>query len=89
LFKEYIKDEDFFEAQTNGVISNSIVQNWTIQALECYKLNHNCKNCSITKGGYSFKCKMKSVVEILLKKLGKPDEKALLAQNSENQQDVA
>lgn len=70
--------EEFFECQTNGVISESIVQNWTLQALECYKLKSNCKNCSITKAKYSFKCQMKQIVEILLKTKGLPNEKEIL-----------
>jgi len=89
LFRNYIKEEDFFESQTGGVISDSIVQNWTIQALECYKLKCDCKKCEITKAGYSFKCKMKNIIEILLKNLGKPDEKAILAQNKIKSEEVA
>ena len=30
-------------------ISNSITKNWTTQAIECYKLNGNCAECSIKK----------------------------------------
>ena len=70
--------EEFFECQTNGIISDSIVQNWTLQALECYKLNSDCKNCPITKAHYSFKCQMKHIVEILLKTKGLPNEKEIL-----------
>ena len=33
--------------------SDSITKNWTEQALECYKLNGNCAECSIMKGHYS------------------------------------
>lgn len=64
--------------QTNGVISDSIVQNWTIQALECYKLNSDCKNCPITKAHYSFKCQMKKIIAVLLKTKGLPNEKEIL-----------
>lgn len=70
--------EEYFVCQTNGVISDSIVQNWTLQALECYKLNCCCQKCPITKAKYSFKCQMKNIVEILLKTKGLPDEKEIL-----------
>lgn len=70
--------EEYFECQTNGVLSDSIVQNWTQQALECYKINSDCTNCPITKAKYSFKCQMKQVVDILLKTRGLPDESAIL-----------
>ena len=39
-----------FTPQHNGDISGSITKNWTEQALECYKLNGNCANCSIAEG---------------------------------------
>ena len=70
--------EEFFECQTNGIISDSIVQNWTLQAFECYKLNSNCAICPITKAKYSFKCQMKHIVDILLKTKGLPNEKEIL-----------
>ena len=70
--------EEYFECQTNGIISDSIVQNWTLQALECYKLHSNCEACSITKAKYSFKCQMKHIVDILLKTKGLPNEKEIL-----------
>lgn len=70
--------EEPFVCQTNGVISDSIVQNWTLQALECYKLKSDCKNCPITKAKYSFQCQMKHIVEILLKTKGLPNEKEIL-----------
>ena len=70
--------EEYFECQTNGIISDSIVQNWTLQALECYKLNSNCEICPITKAKYSFKCQMKHIVDILLKTKGLPNEKEIL-----------
>lgn len=77
MFQKFLSAKEPFEAQTKGVISNSIVQNWTIQALDCYKINCDCKKCPIKNGGYSFKCKMKEVVKILLKKYGKPNEKKI------------
>lgn len=70
--------EEYFECQTNGIISDSIVQNWTLQALECYKLDSKCAECPITKANYSFKCQMKHIVEILLKTKGLPNEKEIL-----------
>ena len=80
--------EEFFECQTNGVISDSIVQNWTIQALECYQLKSDCANCPITKARYSFKCQMKHIVDILLKTKGKPNEKEILNQATPLQNDI-
>jgi len=53
-------------------ISDSITKNWTEQALECYKLNGNCAECSIMKGHYSFECQMPKVVEILKLTVGEP-----------------
>ncbi len=67
--------EEFFECQTKGVISNSIIQNWTKSALDCYKINSRCDLCPIAHANYSFKCKMKQVVEVLIKTQGLPDEK--------------
>ena len=58
------------EEQVN--ISDSITKNWTEQALECYKLNGNCAECSIMKGHYSFECQMPKVVEILKLTAGLP-----------------
>lgn len=73
--------EEFFICQTNGKISESIVQNWTIQALDCYKLKSDCKKCPIAKAKYSFKCQMKKIIKVLLKTKGLPDEKAILGMN--------
>lgn len=53
-------------------ISTSITKNWTEQAIECYRLNGNCAECSIRKAHYSFDCQMPRVVEIL-KLMGEPD----------------
>lgn len=91
LFHNYdviYEDDEHFECQTNGVISDSIVQNWTLQALECYKLNSRCDLCPITKARYSFKCQMKRIVEILLKTQGLPDEAALAPDNQEISSDI-
>ena len=54
-------------------ISNSITKNWTEQAIECYKLNGNCSECSIHKAHYSFACQMPKVVEILKLLNGAPE----------------
>ena len=85
LHYDYQEDKDYeiFEAQTKGLISNSITQNWTPSALDCYKINSCCAVCSITKNRYSFKCKMKEIVDILLKTKGLPDEKAIMEHNRE------
>ena len=64
--------ESEFFPQNNGEISESITQNWTDQALECYKLNGDCSSCSISKGQYSFACQMPKVLDILIKLNGKP-----------------
>ena len=53
-------------------ISTSITKNWTEQAIECYKLNGNCTECSIRKAHYSFECQMPRVIEIL-KLMGEPE----------------
>ena len=54
-------------------ISDSITKNWTEQALECYRLNGNCAECSIMKGHYSFECQMPKIVEILKVTVGIPE----------------
>ena len=54
-------------------MSESITKNWTEQAIECYKLNGNCKDCSIKKAHYSFDCQMQRVVEILKLINGEPN----------------
>lgn len=70
-------DEGFYP-QNKGEISESITQNWTEQALECYRLNCDCANCSISKGNYSFACQMPKVLEVLIKSVGKPNVKTKL-----------
>jgi hypothetical protein len=55
-------------------ISNSITKNWTTQAIECYKLNGNCTECSIRQAHYTFDCQMPKVVEILKLINGEPKE---------------
>ena len=66
------RNDDFYP-QNNGEISDSLTQNWTEQAIECYKLNCDCSNCSISKGNYSFVCQMPKVVKLLIKMVGKPE----------------
>ena len=67
------RDCEVFLPQTNGEVSDSIVQNWTLQAYECYSLNCNCKECSIGKGNYSFVCQMGKIVNVLIKTKGEPN----------------
>ena len=76
LFSE--DNYEYFESKTNGVISDSIVQNWTPSALDCYKLNCKCAQCPIAHRHYSFKCKMNEIVQILLETKGIPDEDSIL-----------
>ncbi len=64
---------ELFIPQTNGEVSDSLVQNWTRQAVECYMLGCNCKECSILQGNYSFVCQMNKIVPELLKTRGVPD----------------
>ena len=54
-------------------MSDSITQNWTEQALECYYLECDCARCSITKGNYSFICQMPKVIDTLLQTVGEPE----------------
>ena len=56
----------------NEELSASITQTWTQQAIECFQLSSNCSKCSISKGDYSFECRMPKVIEQLLTDLGKP-----------------
>ena len=34
----------------NDEMSDSITQNWTEQAIECYSINCDCKKCSLRNG---------------------------------------
>ena len=72
---------EYFECKTDGMISESIVQNWTPSALDCYKINCKCVQCPIAHRHYSFKCKMNEIVEILLETKGLPDENSILNPN--------
>lgn len=70
--------EEEFYPQNKGEISDSITQNWTEQAIECYRLNCDCSRCSISKGNYSFACQMPKVLDALITSLGKPSTKGRL-----------
>lgn len=59
----------------NDEMSDSITQNWTNQALECYYINCDCSKCSLSRGNYSFICQMPKVIDILLKSVGAPDDR--------------
>lgn len=61
-----------YKPENNGEISGSITQNWTEQALECYKLGCDCSKCSVSKGQYSFVCQMPKVLDILINLTGTP-----------------
>lgn len=59
----------------NDEMSDSITQNWTEQALECYSINCDCKRCSLRNGHYSFVCQMPKVIETLIQTVGEPERK--------------
>ena len=67
-----IRGVEHFTPQTNGEVSDSLTQNWTRQAVECFSLKSDCRNCSISKHGYSFICQMHKIVEQLLELRGEP-----------------
>lgn len=71
------RSHEIFLPQTNGEISDSIVQNWTLQAYECYSINCDCSKCSINRAHYSFVCQMPKIVKALLKKQGEPNIKLI------------
>ena len=87
FYANNIKKENYI-CQTKGSVSDSITQNWTLSALECYKLNSDCTKCPIAKANYSFKCQMKKIVDMLLKTKGLPNEKAII-NSSTDQNSVA
>lgn len=66
--------EDVFYPQNNGDISSSITQSWTEQAIECYSIKCDCKQCSLKNGHYSFKCQMSKVIDILINAIGYPQQ---------------
>ena len=56
----------------NDEMSESITQNWTEQAIECYSIDCDCKKCSLANGHYSFICQMPKVIDTLLNTIGEP-----------------
>lgn len=68
--------DQLYTPQTNGEISDSIMQNWTQQALECYEINCECARCSLSDGNYSFICQMPKIVKALLKAYGEPQNRS-------------
>ena len=75
MFSSVTAITDLYVPQTNGEISPSIMQNWTLQAIECYEIASDCKKCSLHSSdyNYSFVCQMPKIVNALLKAYGKPD----------------
>ena len=63
--EEYFDFVDEYYSPANEEMSDSITQNWTRQALECYYINCECKRCSLSAGHYSFICQMPKVIEVL------------------------
>ncbi|MFN9690508.1 MAG: hypothetical protein ACK551_00180 [Vampirovibrionales bacterium] len=55
------------------LVSSSISQTWTDQAMKCYMCAADCESCDIPKGQYSFVCQMNKVVPVLLENIGQPD----------------
>lgn len=56
------------------LVSTSITQTWTDQAIKCYVTCADCSNCSIPRAGYNFTCQMNNVVPALLATIGTPDD---------------
>lgn len=73
MSKEVSNGTEIFVPQTNGCISDSLIKNWTLQALECYSINCDCTKCSINKTKYSFVCQMPKVIKELIRQNIKPD----------------
>ncbi len=63
---------NMFIPQTNGEVSNSITQNWTEQAYECYSVDCDCARCSLGEHKYSFVCQMPKIIKTLIKTHGEP-----------------
>ena len=63
--------------RNKGEISTSIIQNWTDQAIRCYRSGSNCSDCSIMKGNYSFVCQMPKIINLLLEQIGEPEEERI------------
>jgi len=70
--REFDENTDYY-MPANDEMSESITQNWTEQAMECYSINCDCKKCSLRNGHYSFICQMPKVIDILIETVGIPD----------------
>lgn len=53
-------------------ISGNSLKCWTKSAIECYRINCNCQNCSIFEV-IGTNCQMQDTVQKLLEKFGEPD----------------
>lgn len=67
--------ENYLLMDDDNTMSDSIMQNWTPQAIECYSINCDCKKCSLSSGNYSFICQMPRVIDALIKSIGIPPKK--------------
>ncbi len=67
-----MKNSEVCSPQANGEVSDSLTQNGTQQACECYSINCDCKKCSIEISKYTFVCQMPKIVHLLLKTHGEP-----------------
>ena len=60
----------------NVSCSETLAQNWTPTAIDCYQLGCRCSKCNLYKLYFKnsiFKCKMKEVVIELVRQLGPPN----------------
>jgi hypothetical protein len=71
-FAPYERDW-YLSPEERELVSSSISQTWTDQAMKCYMCAADCGNCDIPKGQYSFVCQMNKVVPVLLENIGQPD----------------
>jgi hypothetical protein len=78
-YKNVDPDVQMFIPNRQKDISDSITQNWTQQALECYCVSGDCSRCSIIQENYSFVCQMPKIVKMLLSTNGKPTAKDFLS----------
>jgi len=67
----------YITPKNNGEISNSITQNWTEQAIRCYKSKCDCPGCSISQSNYSFICQMPKIIKILIEQIGPPNQERI------------
>mgnify|MGYP004468447927 CR=1 FL=1 len=70
--KNYMSTDFELYLPANEEMSESITQNWTEQAIECYSIDCDCKKCSLANGHYSFICQMPKVIDTLLNTIGEP-----------------